>query len=163
MVLLLKQFVTGGVAVQKSSALTAASEDYLEAIYHLTRQGDAARSRDIAEKLDVHKSTVTAALKVLKNQNLINYSPYEAVTLTSEGAQAAQDVVRRHTVLKDFFISILKVDENMAETAACGMEHALPREIVDRLTDFAVSMRKPQTPDMAAKAGKRRPVRDSTG
>lgn len=127
--------------MHKSAALTAALEDYLEAIFNLSRDGNAARSRDIAETLGVHKSTVTAALKSLKNQHLVNYSPYEAVTLTRAGEEAAVDVVRRHDVLKDFFISVLKVDEAMAETAACGMEHALPREIVDKLTEFAVSMR----------------------
>lgn len=129
--------------MHKSPALSAAVEDYLEAIYNLTRRGDAARSRDIAEALNVHKSTVTAALKSLKSQRLINYSPYEAVTLTREGEKAAKDVAGRHAALKDFFTGVLGIDEAMAETAACGMEHALPREIVDRLTEFAVSMRAP--------------------
>ncbi len=127
--------------MHKPSPLTAAVEDYLEAIYNLTRQGGAARSRDIAEALNVHKSTVTAALKSLKSQSLINYSPYEAVTLTREGEKAAKDVVNRHAVLKDFFVGVLGIDEDMAETAACGMEHALPREIVEKLAAFAVSMR----------------------
>ncbi|MCC8181334.1 MAG: metal-dependent transcriptional regulator [Planctomycetes bacterium] len=125
----------------KPVTLTAALEDYLEAIYNLSRHGKAARSRDIAEALGVHKSTVTAALKSLGHQNLIHYSPYEAVTLTKQGERVAEDVVKRHGTLKNFFINVLKVDEETAETAACGMEHALPREIVDKLTCFAISMR----------------------
>ncbi len=133
--------------MHKSSVLTAAVEDYLEAIYNLTRQGGSARARDIAESLNVHKSTVTAALKALKSQRLINYLPYEPVTLTQEGKQAAKDVVFRHRALKDFFIKVLEVEEQMAETAACGMEHSLPHEIVDKLTEFAVSMGKTQATD----------------
>ncbi len=125
----------------KAAQLTAALEDYLEAIFNLCRFDSAARSRDIAESLGVHKSTVTAALKSLAQLNLINYAPYEAVTLTPGGKRRAEDVVRRHAALKDFFINVLKVDDELAERAACGMEHALPREIVTKLSAFAIRMR----------------------
>lgn len=126
--------------MHKAGLLTAALEDYLEAIFHLSRHDKAARSRDIAESLDVHKSTVTAALKSLAGMGLINYSPYEAVTLTSQGKKIAEDVVRRHRALQDFFVNILKVDPETAEDAACGMEHSVPRVIVEKLADFAISM-----------------------
>jgi DtxR family Mn-dependent transcriptional regulator len=124
----------------KATGLTPALEDYLEAIFNLCRVDRAARSRDIAENLNVHKSTVTAALKSLGHLRLVNYSPYEAVTLTMEGRRLAEDVIRRHQALRDFFIDILKVEAGMAEKAACGMEHAIPREIVDRLASFAAAV-----------------------
>ncbi len=127
--------------MEKTGTLTAALEDYLEAIFNLCRFDKAARSRDIAETLNVHKSTVTAALKSLGHMQLINYAPYEAVTLTPEGKKLAKDVARRHAALKDFFVNVLKVDVDTAETAACGMEHAIPREIVHRLAKFAATMR----------------------
>ncbi|MCC8190032.1 MAG: DtxR family transcriptional regulator [Planctomycetes bacterium] len=127
--------------MHKAQSLTAALEDYLEAILNLSRLDQAARSRDIAEALNVHKSTVTAALKSLGQLNLINYSPYEAVTLTPAGRQIAEDVASRHATLKDFFIDVLKVDAATAETAACGMEHAVPRVIIEKLALFARSMR----------------------
>ena len=126
--------------MHKAITLTAALEDYLEAIFNLCRFDQAARSRDIAESLNVHKSTVTAALKSLGQMNLINYAPYEAVTLTPEGRKLAADVVKRHAALRDFFVDILKVDVETAEKAACGMEHSVPREIVEKLADFAHSM-----------------------
>lgn len=127
--------------MQKSVTLTPALEDYLEAIFNLCKFDAAARSRDIAESLNVHKSTVTAALKSLGHLNLINYAPYEAVTLTPEGKRLAADVASRHAALKDFFVDVLKVDRTLAETAACGMEHSIPREIVDKLAQFAIQMR----------------------
>ncbi len=132
---------TKTTALEKDGILTAALEDYLEAIYNLCRYDQAARSRDIAESLNVHKSTVTAALKSLGQMNLIHYAPYEAVTLTPEGKRLAADVVGRHSALKDFFIQVLRVNPEMAETAACGMEHAIPREIVEKLILFAKAMR----------------------
>ncbi len=127
--------------MEKNAPLTSALEDYLEAIYNLCGHDSTARSRDIAESLNVHKSTVTAALKSLGQLNLIHYAPYEAVTLTPEGRRFAEDVVRRHAALRDFFVDVLHVDEEMAERAACGMEHSVPREIVEKLAQFAVQMR----------------------
>lgn len=127
--------------MEKGGQVTPVLEDYLEAILNLCRFDSAARSRDIAESMSVHKSTVTAALKTLGNMQLVNYAPYEAVTLTPEGKRLAEDVARRHAALKDFFVDVLKVDGEMAEKAACGMEHSVPREIVEKLADFAVHMR----------------------
>lgn len=127
--------------MEKGGHVTSVLEDYLEAILNLCRFDSAARSRDIAESMNVHKSTVTAALKTLGNMQLVNYAPYEAVTLTPEGQRLAEDVARRHAALKDFFVNVLKVDQAMAEKAACGMEHSVPREIVEKLADFAVHMR----------------------
>ncbi|MDR1519578.1 MAG: metal-dependent transcriptional regulator [Planctomycetota bacterium] len=123
--------------MRKKIGLTAALEDYLEAIHNLTRNGQAAHSNDIAKALEVHKSTVSAALRSLGGMRLIRYTPYKAVTLTPDGRKLAEDVVRRHQALLGFFVDVLRIDPAMAETAACGMEHAIPREIVDRLAGFA--------------------------
>lgn len=128
-------------AMEKNAPLTSALEDYLEAILNLCRFDSTARSRDIAESLNVHKSTVTAALKSLGQLNLIHYAPYEAVSLTPKGRRLAEDVARRHAALRDFFVDVLHVDAEMAEKAACGMEHSVPREIVEKLAQFAAQMR----------------------
>lgn len=106
--------------------VTAVLEDYLEAIFNHSRYDQGARSRDIAEAMGVHKSTVTSALKALRQMGLIHYSPYEAVTLTSEGMKVAKDVVKRHDTLREFFIEVLEIEPDMAEKAACGMEHSMP-------------------------------------
>ena len=71
---------------------------------------------------------------------LINYNTYKAVTLTPEGARLAEDVARRHQALRNFFVNVLGVESGIAEKAACGMEHAVPSEIIDRLADFAAAV-----------------------
>ncbi len=117
--------------------ISAALEDYLGVIFRLSGIAGAARPGAIAKELGVHKSTVTAALKSLGRMNFVNYSPYEAVTLTTKGVKLAEDVVKRHTALKDFFINILEIDTEIAERAACSMEHSVPRPIVDKLIEYA--------------------------
>lgn len=116
--------------------LSASLEDYLETIYHIISEKQVARAKEIASSLKVSRSSVTEAFRSLAQKGLINYAPYEVITLTDAGRIAAKDVIRRHRALKDFFIKVLAVDEKVAEDGACRIEHAAPREIIDRLTKF---------------------------
>lgn len=116
--------------------LSASLEDYLEAIFHLVAEKRVARSRDIAKRLKVNRSSVTGALHSLAHKGLVNYEPYEAITLTRGGRAIAKDVVRRHEVLRDFLLKVLSVDAVTAEQAACRMEHAVPSPVLERLIQF---------------------------
>ncbi|WP_446010356.1 metal-dependent transcriptional regulator [Candidatus Electrothrix sp.] len=117
--------------------LTASQEDYLEAIYHIVSEKMAARAKDIAEYLAVRASSVTGALRILRSMGLVNYAPYDLITLTEEGYTAAEEVVRRHSALQDFLVNVLGVDEREADEAACKMEHSVPKTIVERLVKYA--------------------------
>jgi len=116
--------------------LSASLEDYLEAIYHIISEKQAAKAKDIAQRLKVGPSSVTGALHQLAERKLINYSPYDLITLTAMGKTVAAQVVERHTVLKDFFTKVLDVDPKAAEAAACQMEHAITGDILERFTHF---------------------------
>ncbi len=116
--------------------LSASLEDYLEAIYHIVDKKQAAKARDIAQRLNVNSSSVTGALQNLAKKGLVNYAPYDIITLTSEGKRIAQDVIHRHTSLQKFLVKILSVDETEAEEAACKMEHVVSPGIMERLVQF---------------------------
>jgi DtxR family Mn-dependent transcriptional regulator len=116
--------------------LSSNMEDYLEAIYHIVRVKHAARAKDISEQLGVNRSSVTAALHSLANKKLINYAPYDIVTLTAKGQKTAKGISKRHKVLRSFFIKVLGVDEESADESACKMEHAVSEDILQRLEQF---------------------------
>ena len=120
----------------ESMHLTASLEDYLEAIFHIVEAKQAARAKDIVLRLGVHNSSVTQALRSLSEKGLVNYAPYDLVTLTPEGARLARDVVRRHRTLKDFLVKVLSLENTAAEEGACKMEHAISGQILDRLVKF---------------------------
>ncbi|MBN2467679.1 MAG: DtxR family transcriptional regulator [Deltaproteobacteria bacterium] len=120
-----------------TDTLTASLEDYLEAIFHIIVEKRAARPKDIAKRLKVSNSSVTGALRSLADKGLINYAPYDLISLTPTGKNAARDVVRRHEVLRDFFIKVLAVEETDADKAACKMEHSIPKVILERFVQFA--------------------------
>lgn len=116
--------------------LSESLEDYLEAIFHLAAKRGVARARDIAERLGVNRSSVTGALQALGKKGLVDYEPYEVITLTREGEAVATGVVRRHEALRGFLVKVLSVDETEADEAACRLEHAISPSIVERLVEF---------------------------
>ena len=116
--------------------LSASLEDYLEAIYHIVQKKQAARAKDIVQRLGVKNSSVTRAMRALADKGLVNYAPHDIITLTAEGRRISEGVVRRHEALRDFFIKILSLEGDLADTAACSMEHALPAKILVRLIRF---------------------------
>ncbi len=123
----------------KNAKLSASQEDYLEAVLHLVRRSRVARVRDLAERLGVAKSSVTAALKSLSRRGLINYDPYQVITLTDKGREAAEAVSRRHHLLRRFCAEVLGLDADASESNACRMEHAMDADAlrrIERLVDF---------------------------
>ena len=124
------------MVVAKNNDLSASLEDYLEAIFNLACESNMARSKDIAKSLGVSKSSVTGALRVLKAKGLVNYKPYDYVTLTEAGQTAAAGVVRKHNVLKSFFINLLGIKKDTAQQAACRAEHVLGPKVIARLLRF---------------------------
>jgi DtxR family transcriptional regulator, Mn-dependent transcriptional regulator len=120
-----------------SAGLSATQEDYLEAISRLASKKGAARVRDIAQSLGVHKSTVTAALRSLAEKDLINYAPYELTTLTEAGQKVAEEVRRRHRGLREFLVEVLCLDEATADDCACRLEHVVGKRVFQRLALFA--------------------------
>ena len=116
--------------------VSASLEDYLEVIYHTVQAKGAARAKDIVQRMGVHNSSVTQALRSLSDKELVNYAPYDTVTLTASGEAIALDVVHRHEVLREFLGKVLGLPADEADEGACRMEHAISRPILDRLVQF---------------------------
>jgi DtxR family Mn-dependent transcriptional regulator len=111
-------------------------EDYLEAIDSLADKVGFARVRDIAGSVGVTQPTVTGALKHLAEMGLVNYKPYEVITLTPRGREAARRVRGRHELLSRFFEDVLGLPPATAESDACRVEHDLSRKTVEGLVAF---------------------------
>jgi len=119
--------------------LSSSIEDYLEAILALSEidpQDQSVRVTDIAERLQIAKPSVTAALNVLKEKGLVTQERYGKVFLTPEGRKHALVVQRRHRVLRKFLVDVLGVGEKIAENDACLMEHVVSPETMEKLIEF---------------------------
>ncbi len=119
-----------------ANALSASLEDYLEAILLITKTKGAARSKDISKHLSVKGPSVTGALRLLAEKDLVHYAPYDVVTLTAQGRAVAENIVKRHEALHSFLFEVLQLDEQTAESTACQLEHAISESVLERLVRF---------------------------
>ena len=117
--------------------LSDSLEDYMEAIFHIEVKKHAARAKDIADRMQVSNSSVTGALRLLSEKGLVNYAPYDIITLTPEGKKIAQRVVRKHEILLDFFVKVLGVERTDAEETACKMEHGISKHVLEQIKAFS--------------------------
>jgi len=119
-----------------SLGISESMENYLETILELENTHRVARGKDIADKLGIQRGSVTSALKSLEEKRLIHYEPYGYITLTKEGRTFAEEITRKHQVLKDFLLNVLQIDPDTAEDTACRMEHAIDKQTLERLVSF---------------------------
>ena len=103
------------------------AEDYLETILILSKQLPVVRSVDIATELGYKKSSVSVAMKNLREKNHITVTPQGYIYLTDSGKTIAENVYERHKWFTKWLIS-LGVEESIASADACKIEHILSRE-----------------------------------
>lgn len=118
------------------AGLSATMQMYLKTIHTVQLAKGAARVTDISRALDVRKASVTSALRTLSELGLVNYAPYEVITLTREGETVAIEIEQRYAVLREFFADVLGMDPTAAHEDACRLEHDLSETLYDRLVGF---------------------------
>ena len=103
------------------------SEDYLETILILSKQKPVVRSIDIVEELGYKKSSISVAMKNLRERNHIEMSKEGFITLTPSGRQIAEMIYDRHQCLTKW-LTALGVDAAVVTEDACQMEHVISQE-----------------------------------
>ena len=109
------------------------TQDYLKAVYNLSRNGDLVSNAAISNRLDVAPASVTEMLKKLSEQGYVKYSPYHGSSLTEKGIAQAQKVTRKHRLLENFLSDVLHIGKDKVHSEACQMEHALSDEAEESL------------------------------
>ena len=103
------------------------SENYLETILILSKKLPVVRSVDIANELGYKKSSVSIAMKNLREKNNITVSDAVFITLTESGRQIAEMIYERHELLSEC-LEKLGVDKEIAAEDACRIEHVISPE-----------------------------------
>lgn len=116
--------------------LTINMENYLEAIYELSKEKSFARVSDIAERLSVSKASASNAMQTLMSKGLIITEKYREVYLTEEGYKLAEITSKKHFIIKDFFINVLSIPPCVADSDACAIEHVISNDSVTAMEKF---------------------------
>lgn len=113
--------------------LYQSSQDYLETILMLSEKlNNKVKSIDVAHELNVTKQSVHRALKNLNENGYLTFGEHSYITLTDKGLEVAQEMLERHTVLTEYFISI-GVSEATASVDACNVEHYISKETFEAI------------------------------
>jgi len=117
---------------------SASSEDYLETILILSKELPVVRAVDIARELDYKKSSVSVAMKNLKNNGHIEVSTAGYITLTPSGLEIAEMIFERHSFISEWLES-LGVSRKIACEDACKMEHVISKESFEAIKKYVNS------------------------
>lgn len=118
------------------------AEDYLETILILSKKKPVVRSVDIADELGYKKSSVSVAMKHLREDHHITVTKEGYIYLTESGLEIAEMIYERHNLLSSWLI-YLGVDENTALEDACRIEHDISAESFEKIKKHILTSMNP--------------------
>ena len=116
-------------------AINESAENYLETILMLSKKLPVVRSVDIANELGFKKSSVSIAMKNLRENNHITVSDAGFIFLTDSGRAIADMIYERHELISSWLMRI-GVSEETALEDACKMEHVISQESFEAIKKF---------------------------
>ena len=108
-------------------AVNESAENYLETILILSKELPVVRSVDIANELGFKKSSVSVAMKNLREKEHIVVDKSGFITLTPSGREIAEMIYERHEMISSWLMR-LGVSKDVALEDACKMEHVISKE-----------------------------------
>jgi DtxR family Mn-dependent transcriptional regulator len=109
------------------------TEEYLEAIYRLGREGPGVSTSGLAADLGVAPASVSGMLKKLAADGYLAYQARGEAKLTERGLSVAVRVMRRHRLAECFLTTILGMPWDEVNEEACRLEHAISARVEERL------------------------------
>ena len=107
--------------------INESAENYLETILVLSKKLPVVRSVDISNELGFKKSSVSIAMKNLREKDHITVTDAGYIYLTESGKQIADMIYERHELLSSWLVR-LGVPEEIATEDACRIEHVISKE-----------------------------------
>lgn len=108
-------------------ATNESAENYLETILMLSQKLPVVRSVDIANELGFKKSSVSIAMKNLREKEHITVTDAGYIYLTDSGKEIAEMIYERHEYLSSW-LERLGVPREIAAEDACKIEHVISKE-----------------------------------
>src|SRR5665213_3169201 len=111
------------------------TEEYLEAIYRLEREGPGVTTSALASELGVAPASVSGMLKKLDGDGYIEHRARGEAKLTPRGLEIGVRVIRRHRLAECFLTEMLGMPWDEVHEEACRLEHAISARVEQRLID----------------------------
>lgn len=110
-------------------------EDYLEAILVMQNKKSLIRSVDLAQYRGYSRSSISYAVKELKNKGYLIMNNDGHLKLTPLGLKLAHKIYERHCFFKEQ-LTAAGVEPDLAEIEACKMEHGISDDSFEKLKNY---------------------------
>jgi len=113
--------------------ISRAMEDYLKAIYQAASNKDKVSTSNLAEQMNCSPASVTNMLQKLSELKLVEYEPYQGVTLTPSGSKVALEILRHHRLIELYLADVLGYSWDKVHEEAEQLEHVISEEFEERI------------------------------
>ena len=135
----------------EETRLSMSAENYLLSIFRLQEQqprltltqlAEHLRTLPVAEGLGTSLPSVSAMIRRMGREGLVESDQTRGVVLTSDGRRSAESIVRRHRLAERMVVDLLGVDLARAHVEAHRLEHAISPELEE---DIVAKLGNPST------------------
>ncbi|MGK0387807.1 MAG: DtxR family Mn-dependent transcriptional regulator [Maribacter sp.] len=115
---------------------TQTKENYLKAIFSISQKSDTISMTELADMMQVSKSTANSMVKKMKENDWLVYEKYKPLKLTSKGRKLAALIVRKHRLAEMFLSKIMDFGWEEVHDIAEEMEHLKSTKLFDRIDEI---------------------------
>jgi len=120
----------------EANELTHSATHYLFAVHDLLQEQGYARVTDVANKLNIARSSSSLGLKALAQKGFLKEDQNKFIQLTPKGKKTIEEIIGKKVILKRFFQDILQIPPHQAEIDTCKIEHLISSETGAKLLSF---------------------------
>ena len=113
--------------------ISRAMEDYLKTIYQQVSHDGRISTSELAEAMACSPASVTNMLQKLSDLTLVEYTPYQGVSMTPAGARIALEIIRHHRLIELYLSRILGYTWDKVHAEADRLEHVISEEFEEKI------------------------------
>jgi len=113
--------------------ISRAMEDYVKAIFQSGSDDEKVSTSNLAQQMKCSPASVTNMLQKLSELKLVEYEPYQGVTLTPTGKNIALEIVRHHRLIELYLADVLGYSWDTVHAEAEQLEHVISEEFEERI------------------------------
>ncbi len=121
---------------ENNKKLSESLEKYLLAIFDISKNNSNIIVKDVSKRLGFGGATTATAIKTLAKFGLINYVPYQNITLTKEGIEYIQLKLYRHNTISTFLNQVLEIEKASADKNASAIEYSMTQDVLTKFVHF---------------------------
>lgn len=113
-----------------------AAENYLKAIFYLSKEKEEVNVSALSAALSVSKPTVNSMIKALSQQGMVDHEKYRPLILTEKGKKTAALIIRKHRLTEMYLVEKMGFGWEEVHEIAEQVEHINSKKLFDRMEEL---------------------------